>query len=387
MDVNKTSGIDGRKSKEEISLIAVGDVCLAGRINEKLGMTDPFELVKDEIRNCTISVGNLECVVSDKGKPTKTSEPILRASPLAINYLRIFTVLSFANNHTLDCGIEGMRDTSNALTRHGILTLGSGENYQQAIRPLIVERNSLRIAFISFVYSFLQDGIPLFSTLQRMRLYNRPGPARYFEGDVLSWIRKLKEKTDCIIASIHWGRSDIDYPAPPQRFIAEKLIDCGVDVIFGHHSHYIQGIQKYHNGLIFYSLGNFVFDPFLSSAKYGLMVKLNLSAKGISGHKLIPININENCQPMELTEATSFQKWIHNISTPLAYSHSEYYKFWSERVSESYLKKSCGAVRVYFSPFFYGRVRPYSEKLCTNLIRSLIRLKYQIEIFRARTTL
>jgi len=218
MDVNKTSGIDCRKPKKEISLIAVGDVCLAGRINEKLGMTDPFELVKDEIRNCTISVGNLECVVADKGKPIKTSEPILRASSSAIDYLKIFTILSFANNHTLDCGIEGMRDTSDALTRHGVLTLGSGENYQQAIRPLIVERNSLRIAFISFVYSFLQDGIPLFSTLQRMRLYNRPGPARYFLGNILRWIRKLKEKTDCIIASIHWDKADIDYPAPPQRF-------------------------------------------------------------------------------------------------------------------------------------------------------------------------
>ena len=377
----KTSRADERKSKKETTLIAVGDVCLAGRVNEKLRVANPFGFIRDEMKN-SVSIGNLECVVTGKGKSAGTHE-ILRADPIAINYLKTFTILSLANNHVLDCGIEGMKDTLDALRRNSILALGSGENYQLAIRPLIIEINSLKIAFISFVYSFVKDDIPFFSTLQRMRQYDRPGPARYFKKDVFNWIQKLKEKTDYVIASIHWDKERIDYPAPPQRLLAEKLIDHGVNVIFGHHPHVVQGIQNYRNGLVFYSLGNFLFDPFIMkhapSTKYGLMVKLSLSAEGISGYRLIPISTNEDCCVRRLliksTEETSFEKHVKDISIPLTYSHSDYYKFWSERVSESYLKAVCAATGAHLKLFFHERMGPYSEKLCTSFIRSLIRLK------------
>jgi poly-gamma-glutamate synthesis protein (capsule biosynthesis protein) len=377
----KTLRVDERKSKKETTLIAVGDVCLAGRVNEKLRVVDPFGSIRNEMKN-SVSIGNLECVVTDKGKCAGTHE-ILRADPIAVSYLKKFTILSLANNHVLDCGIRGMKDTLDTLRRNGILALGSGETYQQAIRPLIVEINSLRIAFISFVYSFVQDDIPFFSMFQRMRQYDRPGPARYFEKDVFNWIQKLKEKTDYIIASIHWDKEQIDYPAPPQRFLAEKLIDCGVNVIFGHHPHVVQGIQKYRNGLVFYSLGNFLFDPIIMKrarlTKYGLMVKLSLSAESISRYRLIPISTNEDCCVRRLltksTEETSFEKHVNDISIPLTYSHSDYYKFWSERVSESYLKACCVAIGAHLKPFFHERMGPYSEKLCTSFIRSLIRLK------------
>lgn len=370
MDVHKMSRTDGRNSKKEISLVAVGDVCLAGTVNKKL---DPFRYVSSEIKNSTISVGNLECVVTDK-EELAGSDTKLKADPIVINYLRAFTILGHANNHTLDCGIEGMKDTLDALRTNGILTLGSGDNFQQSIRPIIVENNSLRIAFISFAYSFVRDEIPFLSTLQRMHQYNRPGAARYFKKDVLSWIQKLKERADYIVALIHWNGS-INYPAPPQRLVAEKIIDHGVNVVFGHHPHHVQGIQRYRNGLIFYSLGNFVFDPSLAGSNYGLMVKLSLSAEGISEYRLIPISHNEIGLPMKLKDAISFQKHIYDISTPLTYSHSEYYKFWSEHASESYLKTYCVAIGRRLKPLFHGRIRPLSEKLCTSFLRSSIRLK------------
>jgi poly-gamma-glutamate synthesis protein (capsule biosynthesis protein) len=381
MVVDKTPRIDEEKSKKEISIVAVGDVCLAGRVNEKLEVLNPFRFIGNEVENSAISIGNLECVITDKEKPARTGE-VLRADPIAINYLKMFTILSLANNHTLDYGIKGMKNTLDALRRNSILTLGSADNHQQAIRPLIVESNSLRIGFISFVYSFLRDEIPFFSTFQRMRQYNRPGPARYFEKEVLGWIQKLKERTDFIIASIHWDGS-INYPAPPQRLLAEKLIDCGVNVIFGHHPHAVQGIQKYRNGLIFYSLGNFLFDPIIMkrapSMKNGFMVKLSFSADGISGYRLIPTSTSEDCcvrmLPMGSTEGTSFQRHMHDISIPLTYSYSEYYKFWSERASESCLKAYCSAIGATMKPLFHGRMRPFSEKLCASFIRSLIRLK------------
>jgi poly-gamma-glutamate capsule biosynthesis protein CapA/YwtB (metallophosphatase superfamily) len=372
-----------KEPKKDVSLVAVGDVCLAGRVNEKLGTTDPFEYISNEITNADISLGNLECVLTGKVK-FKPKRGVLGVEPIAIKYLKIFKILSLANNHTLDFGITGMKETVDLLEKNSISTLGSGEDYPHAIQPIIFEVNSQKIAFINFVYSFIQDEIPLFSKTQRIRRRKRPGPARYSQKEVFDWIRKLKEKTDYIIVSIHWDKERLDYPAPPQRFLAEKLIDNGVDIILGHHPHVIQGVQKYRNGLIFYSLGNFLFDSLLMKrlpeTKYGMMVKLTLSSKGITKYRLIPITTSEDCNvctlPRGSNEEASLLKHIQDISTPLTYSRSEYFKFWSERVAESYLNACYIATSGQFKPLFKGRMRPIFEKIYKSIIMSILRLEY-----------
>ncbi|MFX0115350.1 MAG: CapA family protein [Candidatus Hodarchaeota archaeon] len=376
-----------KDSEKGLSLVAVGDICLAGIADEVLRVSDPFEFVRDDIGNSDISVGNLECVFSDKVKPItykykwgKRYGHKLGALPSALNYLEIFTVLSFANNHTLDFGIKGINDTIDALSRNGILTIGAGENYQKAIQPVIVESNSLRIGFISFEYSFLRDEIPLFSTWQKTHQLNRPGPARYFEKDVLHRIQKLKEKTDYIIASIHWGRSPrgalaFDYPSPPQRSLAERLIDHGVSIIFGHHPHVVQGVQKYRHGLIFYSLGNFMFDPILMPPRIGLMVRMSLSTGGALRYKLIPVDACS--QPAKVAQRGSFLRYIHDISGPLSYSFPQYYEFWYRHVGEDYLNIWRGIGRLFLGPL---SLLPYTEKLFANFILSMVKSKYAREV-------
>ena len=364
-----------RNEREELSLVAVGDISLGGRVNEKIEHYNPFELIENEIKNSGISIGNLECVIGKKGKPVRTYTN-LRADSHGVKYLKIFTLLSLANNHILDYGIEGMNETVEVLRRNEILTLGAGENYQSALRPLIIESGSLRIGFISF----MQDEFTLFPTLQRTRQMNRPGPARYFEKDVLHWIRKLKEKTDFLIASVHWGREYVDYPSPQQRLLAKKLVRNGVNIIFGHHPHAIQGIQRYRNGLIFYSLGNFIFDTALSFAKYGLMVFLSLSDKGISKYKLIPLSINENFQPIRLAEESSFLEYLQDISKPLSYPDAVYNNFWYEHAAKAYFKAYKSNIILvkkfgtrYLGSFFFGLTLPYSIKFYAGFIRHLFR--------------
>lgn len=373
--MSKRYGIRKRHTGREISLTAVGDLSLGGRVIDTLEVCDPFEFVKKEIARSDISLGNLECVISEKGKPARTYTN-LRTDSDAVNYLKIFTVLSLANNHILDYGTEGMKETIKVLRRNGILTLGAGENYQLAIRPLIIESGSLRIGFISF----MQDEFTLFPTLQRARQMNRQGPARYFETDILGWIYKLKEKTDFIVASVHWGREYVDYPSPQQRLLAKKLIHNGVNIVFGHHPHVIQGIQRYRNGIIFYSLGNFIFDTALSSTKYGLMVWLSLSDKGISEYKLIPLSVNENFQPIKLTEESSFLEYLQDISKPLNYPDAIYNNFWYEHAAKAYFKAYKSNIILvkkfgtkYLGSFFYGLTLPYSIKFYAGFIRHLFR--------------
>lgn len=361
---------------KECSLVAVGDISFGGNLSKKLKYYDPFEFVKDEITNSDISVGNLECVLSDSGKPIETYTH-LRASSDNVKFLNIFTVLSLANNHILDFGVEGMNDTVNVLHQNGILTLGCGADYQQAIQPLIVERKSIRVGFINF----MQNEVTLFTNLTRAHNFRRPGPARYYEYDVLEKIRELKREADIVIALIHWGVEYIPFPSPRQRSLAEKLIDVGVNLIIGHHPHVIQGFQRYHGGLIFYSLGDFVFDPLISKARQGLMVKLGIWKKQIRIRKLVVVELNEYCQLVNSSVGKVLLGYLDNVSKLLKYYDSILYEnFWFEHATETYLHSYRSNVALiknygikYIIPFFASLASPYSIKFYAGYARKNLR--------------
>ena len=85
-------------------------------------------------------------------------------------------------------------------------------------------------------------------------------------------IEKLKKEVDFVVVDIHWGTEYLLTADPNQIAIAHKLIDSGVDVIFGHHPHVVEGVEIYKGKAIFYSLGNFVFDQDFGDTTTGLGV-------------------------------------------------------------------------------------------------------------------
>jgi poly-gamma-glutamate synthesis protein (capsule biosynthesis protein) len=97
-----------------------------------------------------------------------------------------------------------------------------------------------------------------------------------------------------LICSIHWGLEFLDYPAPEQIKLAHALIDVGVDVIFGHHSHVLQPVESYKNGLIFYSLGNFAFDLWPRSTKLTTIAQVKLCASQKPEYECIPVQIGDD---------------------------------------------------------------------------------------------
>lgn len=140
------------RKMNELSIIVGGDIAFNGDINTKLRGRDPFEFVKDEIANSDISLANLECILSNKGEPTSAWANI-RSNPSSAKYLRIFRILCLANNHILDYGPYGLNETIDVLNKNGILSLGAGNGFHQAIHPLVIERDAIRIGLINFVAS------------------------------------------------------------------------------------------------------------------------------------------------------------------------------------------------------------------------------------------
>jgi poly-gamma-glutamate capsule biosynthesis protein CapA/YwtB (metallophosphatase superfamily) len=78
--------------------------------------------------------------------------------------------------------------------------------------------------------------------------------------DILEDVRAVRQQVDLVVVSLHWGVEYVDQPSKAQREMAHRLIDEGVDLILGHHPHWLQGLEVYHDKLIAYSLGNFIFD-------------------------------------------------------------------------------------------------------------------------------
>ena len=354
----------------ELSITAAGDIAFNDNINTILKGDDPFKFIKNEIVSSDISIANLECVISDKGRPTRTWVNI-RSKNTSAKYLKIFTILCLANNHILDYGTEGMMETISVLNKNGILTLGAGSNYQKAIQPLIIERNSVKVGVINFLCS--QTNQRYFKS----EWLHQAGPARYNEKYVLEQIRKLKNQVDIVIASIHWGVEYVYFPSPQQQTLARKLVDNGVDLIIGHHPHVVQGIEKYKNGLIFYSLGNLIFDFAISNVPKSVIARIYISRDCKLDYELIPLELNNNYQPIKLSgqKKENMLDFIQDISSPLVPAVSE--KFWFEQASEIYLKsykssyitlmKKYGIKPII--PFLLGLVSPYLIKHYAGFIR------------------
>lgn len=114
-------------------------------------------------------------------------------------------------------------------------------------------------------------------------------------------VEKVKEnisKVDVLIVSLHWGAEYQKEPNAQQKKLAHEIIDAGAKIIIGHHPHVTQPVESYRSGLIFYSLGNFVFDqPWSEATKQGQITKIIFEGKDVKSYELTPIYIRDFCQP------------------------------------------------------------------------------------------
>ena len=110
-----------------------------------------------------------------------------------------------------------------------------------------------------------------------------------------------------LVCSLHWGDEFIDWPSAQQITFAHELIDAGVGLIIGHHPHVLQAIEEYHDGIIAYSLGNFLFDLWPEKTKKTLILNIRINKKGVVKYTTTPVYINRDYQPIIATESMKTQ--------------------------------------------------------------------------------
>lgn len=252
-------------SKNQMStLVFVGDVMLGRLVNEQLknkspqypwGNTLPI-FKKADIRIC-----NLECVISDRGRPwTKTPKVFhFRSDAKNIQVLKEAEIdlVSLANNHNLDYAYEAMYQMLGILDKANIKHAGAGRNYTEALQPAIYRHNQIQIGFISFT----DNEPPWEATEKQAGVFYVPIDLNHERAKkLLETVSQTKTEVDLLVISTHWGPNWGYQPQPQHIPFAHALIDAGADIIFGHSCHVFQGIELYKASPILYSCGDFVDD-------------------------------------------------------------------------------------------------------------------------------
>lgn len=322
-EVEPTGVVKEEPGFEPVTLVAVGDVMLARKVNRLMavqGDTYPFARLGEEFEDADITFGNLESPLSVRGKALPGKGICFRARPEMAGELarQGFDVLSIANNHALDYDATAFLDTRDALRGAGIKPVGGGANIGEARQLVVLERKGLRLGFLAYT-----DMADLFFHPQYPRRFRATpdlaGVAPLVEEDIKEDIAANRDKVDILIVSLHWGTEYSQVPTAEQRRMARELVDTGADIILGHHPHVLQGIEVYKDGLIAYSLGNFIFDQdHKLITRQGLMLKVQLSPQGVEEVVVYPIFI-EQSQPRTVSgdQAQSILGQVVNLSADL----------------------------------------------------------------------
>ncbi len=286
-------------SSAHVLITFAGDLN-ASVIPDKTKDTDKiFKSVHDIFSNDNLTIVNLECPISDKGKAIKDKQFTFRAKPTSADKLKKngIDVVSIANNHSLDFGPDAFTDTLANLNKAGIKFSGGGRNSRNIINPVIKIKNStIKLISASRV-------IPSFSWTATPY---RPGLNTIYNPDKTIAEIKMTKKSNSqiIIAYIHWGEEKSVYPNKVQKKLAHQLIDAGADFVVGSHPHVLQGFEWYKGKLIAYSLGNFIFS---CSKRNTMLIQLSVDDNKIISAKVIPMLL-ANKTPLLLIKEKEQQK-------------------------------------------------------------------------------
>lgn len=296
---------------DKLTISFAGDVLLGGNVGKSLINTDVPKVLADAADNlgqADLAMINLENPMSNRGEKDSNKLYSFRADPDSINILKILGVdlVTLANNHILDYGVDAVKDTMDQLMNNNIFYGGVGQNLIDAYKPIVIKKNGYNVAFVCATRV-----IPNVSWYAKDKKYGVAGC--YDPAIIISQIKEVKKSVDFVFAYIHWGNEKEEVPINNQRLLAKKLIDEGCDAVVGAHPHVLQGIEIYKEKIIAYSLGNFIFTDL---SKDTMSINFEFENKKIHKVNIIPYSIH-NYFPQIITEKKKkeeFYKKLNDIS-------------------------------------------------------------------------
>ncbi|WP_165855278.1 CapA family protein [Marinobacter sp. JSM 1782161] len=284
------------QSVASLSFSAVGDVSLGDHpVCVGHGMRTAFEkeganvlaAAQPYFRKSDVALANLETVTTNRGFNRFWLPSFeMRGNPNHLGYLKSagIGVVGVANNHAMQHGRNAFEDMTASLHEQGLSVIGLDNESSRTNCHEYVHETGERSLFVAFSMR------PEEWTKDPVKYSLRENFA-----DLLEEVRSLRSECDgFLVCSMHWGLEFIDFPSEQQVAFGRALIDSGVDVVLGHHPHVLQPIERYKNGLIFYSLGNFVFDLWGRQTKLTGIANVVLRKGAEPAFEFVPMVIGDS---------------------------------------------------------------------------------------------
>lgn len=288
-------------------LTFIGDIIFGRFVQVAMDRRDdpasPFRSIAGEVQKADITIGNLECSLTDSFEQPEVADPqTFRfktwTKTIAGLELADIDILSRANNHSFDFGPIGMDDTTRTLEAAGIKHFGIGQTLQIAREPALQRVGDLSFAFLGY------NGI---GQIWNGATPDTAGTSPMIENHVRDDIARAAAAGHIVLPFFHWGVEYVAHPTDEQRRFAHAAIDAGAAAVIGSHPHWVQAIETYKGKPIIYSLGNFVFDQAWSrETTEGLIADLWFEGPEVTGIDLRPVLIVEEHRPTLLDEDNAF---------------------------------------------------------------------------------
>ena len=294
-------------TKQRAKIKFVGDI-IFGRFVQKAierhnDVTSPLKAIAPELRNADITVGNLECSLSDSFEQPERLDPRTfrfktGESTVAGLQLADIDIVSRANNHAFDFGPVGMDDTSRVLDAAGIRHFGIGPNLSAARQPVIATVGRSSFAFLGY------NGI---SDTWDGATDSTSGTSPLVESYVREDIERARSDGHIVIPYFHWGVEYVPWPSGRQRRFAQIAVEAGAAVVMGSHPHWVQAVETIAGVPVIYSLGNFVFDQAWSrETTEGMIADLWFDGDSVANIDLKPVLIVDEHQPQLMSEDPAY---------------------------------------------------------------------------------
>jgi len=333
----KWSGTYGDKAVE---MLIIGDIQVHTR---RADPATAFNRMRDTLKKADLVYANLEGLlvksvgttidIPDKPEwthPGPDGVKALRASNIA--------VVGVANN--VASGRANILKSLAVLDANGIIHTGAGRNIDEAHKPAIVERKGVRIGFLQYTARWYQDkdmiatageaGVAKIASLEGITI--DPGDLDRVKAD----IKKLRPLVDILVVSHHNrdGSTPVQFGAVKgtsagrdrakseeyQKQLAHTALDTGADLVFGHGTHTIQGVEVYNGKPILYAIGHSNFDqPGYEKATDGLVARVVIQGKSIRRVSFVPVTRDGNndvylLDPSE-GEGAKLVQWVRERSS------------------------------------------------------------------------
>src|SRR5690606_4140300 len=295
-----------------------------------------FSQISDEIRDVfsqsDYNIVNLEApVTNSESKIIKTGPHLKSDKKSTIEVLKDLNIdlCTLANNHVLDYDEQGVLDTINFCKENNIQTVGAGKNKEEAAKVFYLESNVGRIAFINIAENEWASATDTTAGANGMDLI-----------DDIKTIQEAKSQSDFVFVIVHGGHEYYNLPSPRMQKQYRFYVDNGADLVVGHHTHCISGMETYKDKPIYYSLGNFLFTK---SSRYddwyiGIVLDVDIKEKNKMITKPIFIKQSKNNSGISILENDDLRKTQERFLTYsiIVNSHKHLQKSWENYIEEKF---------------------------------------------------